>query len=198
MTVHRVNKQEFQSSLEHFAWAIRELPIRYFGDPILHSVCQPVGENEFAEESTISIANELIVVLSKFHERTGMGRGLAANQIGYTKRMIGVWFGEAPEVMCNPELVSSEGTGSYYESCISSGALLAGEVIRPWMATFRYTDRNGNAQHLEADERQTRILLHEIDHLDGITCDEKYEPRTMEIATGGKNEILGFEFKRLK
>ncbi len=193
-----MNKQEFQASLEQLDWTIQELPIRYFGDPILHTVCQPVGDNEFAEESTISIADELLDVLRKYRERTGMGRGLAANQIGHTKRIIAVWFGDSPEVMCNPEMVSSEGMGSYFESCISSGALLVGEVIRSWKATFNYQDKNGNAQQLEADEKQTRILLHEIDHLDGITCDEKYEPRTMKIATGGKKEILGFEFKRLK
>lgn len=193
-----MSDQDQRVNMEQFGWAARELPIKFFGDPILRTVCDPVGKEEFGDDTVKKIATELVDTLQKYRARTGMGRGLAANQIGHTKRMVAVWFDDEPEVMCNPEVVSSEGLGSYFESCISSGALLVGEVHRPWTAKFSFRDLDGNEKQFEADEKQTRILLHEIDHLDGITCDKKYLPKTLKIVTGGKEEILGYTFKRLK
>jgi peptide deformylase len=192
-----MSKQDLQSSVELFAWTARELPIRFLGDELLKTVCQPVGKQEFATNDVKKIADELLAVLTKYREHTGMGRGLAANQIGYNKRMVAVWLDQKPEVFCNPEVVSSDGLGSYWESCISSGALLVGEVYREWTANFRYCDTSGKEHIFEADEKQTRVLLHEIDHLDGITCNEKYQAKTEKIVTGGKEEILGFKFKQI-
>lgn len=143
------------------------------------------------------IADEMVDTLIKYREHTGMGRGLAANQIGYEKRMAVLWVDDSPVVLCNPQVNSSEGRGSYWESCISGGTLLVGEVFRVWMASFRYYDIDGEMHELLADEKQTRVLLHEIDHLNGISCSEKYEPGTMKIVTGGKEEIFGFKFRRL-
>lgn len=193
-----MSKQDLQSSLELFSWTARELPIRFFGDEILQTVCQPIGKDEFGTKTIKKIADELTGTLTKYRKHTGMGRGLAANQIGYDNRIVAVWLDDKPEILCNPETISNEGLGSYWESCISSGALLVGEVHRPWTASFRYFDVNGKLHTLDADEKQTRVLLHEIDHLDGITCNEKYRPKSLRIVAGGKDEILSYSFKRLK
>ena len=189
--------EDLINSLELFKWAARELPIRFYGDVALGTVCAPILKGEFGGAVLLQMANELTDTLMKYRKKTGMGRGLAANQIGYTRRIIVVLFEDEPLVMCNPSLVESEGLGSYMESCLSSGALLIGEVHRPWTATFRYYTVDGSEQQLEADEKQTRIILHEIDHLDGITCSEKYQPKTMKIVTGGKKEVFGYSFVKL-
>ena len=160
-----MSKQDLQNSLRLFAWTARELPIRFFGDEILHTVSQPIIKDEFGTEAVKKIADELSDTLAKYRKHTGMGRGFAANQIGYDKRIVAVLFDDKPEILCNPEIVNSEGVGSYWESCISSGALLVGEVHRPWTASFRYFDIEGNQHSLDANEKQTRVLLHEIDHL---------------------------------
>jgi len=184
-------------ALDLFSWTARELPIRFFGDKILYTACEPIEEHDFGTDILHKISEELVATLTKYREHTGLGRGLAANQLGYNKRMIVVWFNDTPQVLCNLELIKSDGLGSYWESCISSGALLVGEVQRPWTGTFKYNVVDGKEHYLEADEKQTRVLLHEIDHLNGITCNEKYEPKTMRIVTGGKEEILSFSFKQL-
>jgi peptide deformylase len=189
--------EELINSLELFTWTARELPIKFFGDAVLRTVSMPIEVEEFGSDQVKQIAVELTNTLKKYREKTGLGRGLAANQIGYARRIIAVLFDDEVEVMCNPGVVTSEGLGSYWESCISSGASLVGEVHRPWTATFRYDTVDGVEQQLEADEKQTRIMLHEIDHIDGITCDEKYEPKTMKVVTGGKEEIFGYAFKKL-
>ena len=112
--------EDLTRSLELFTWATRELPIRFFGDAVLRTVCTLVEEQEFGGDEVKQIADKLTDTLMKYREKTGLGRGLAANQIGYTRRIIAVLFGDEPEVMCNPTLVESEGFGSYWESCISS------------------------------------------------------------------------------
>ncbi len=197
MNVRASKDKGILNSLELFAWTVRELPIRFFGDEILQTVCEPIRKQEFGTKKISKIADELATVLLKYRKHTGMGRGLAANQIGYSKRVIVAWFDDKPKVLCNPGVVSSKGLGSYWESCLSSGTLLAGEIHRDWTATFQYCDTDGKQHSLEADEKQTRVLLHEIDHLDGISCNERYEPNSLRIVTGGKDEILGFELKRL-
>jgi len=190
--------EELTKGLELFTWVANELPIRFFGDAVLRTTCTPIAEDEFGGDEIKQIATELTDTLSKYREKTGLGRGLAANQIGYTRRIIAVLLDDEIEIMCNPRPVSSQGMGSYWESCISSGAMIIGEVHRPWMASFRYYALDGSKRLLNADVKETRVMLHEIDHLDGITCDEEYEPRTMKFVTGGKEEILGYSFVQLQ
>src|SRR5690242_16882171 len=95
------------NSLELAAWTARELPIRFFGDAVLRTVCAPVEEREFGGDEVRQVADELTSTLMKYREKTGLGRGLAANQIGYTMRVITVLINDAPQVMCNPRVVSS-------------------------------------------------------------------------------------------
>lgn len=184
-------------SLELFKWTAKKLPIRFFGDEVLRQTCEPVKGREIGSPEIKQLIKSLTDTLAQYRRHTGMGRGLAANQIGHAKRIIVVWLGDEPSVFINPKLASSEGMGSYRESCISSGTLLIGEVHRPWTGVFEYQDTNGQRHRLQADEKQTRILLHEIDHLDGITCNEKYQPGTLRFIHGGKTEIMGYELKEL-
>jgi peptide deformylase len=188
---------DIQDELEFFAWTAKNLPIRFFGDGVLHSPCEAIAEREFGAPELQKLAEDLTDSLAKYREKSGLGRGLAANQIGFNKRVMVVWlFDDKPLVMVNPKMVSSDGTGSYWESCISSGAFLIGEVHRPWKGQFEYCDINGKEHHLDADEKETRILLHEIDHLEGTVCSEKYEPGTMRFVRGGREEIQAYPLKK--
>ena len=146
-------------------WVAEELPIRFIGDEILLKRCEPFSAEEFKDKEIKDLAKDLISTLKKYREKAGTGRGLAANQIGISRRIIAVWLGQEPEIMVNPEIISTQGEGSYWESCISSGALIIGEVIRPWQGVFKYQDLEGQIHTIEADEKQTRLLLHEIDQM---------------------------------
>jgi len=179
------NNKGILESLEIFRWTATEIPkFQFLGDETLKQKCVPFREEEFGGEEMKRMAEEMISTLKKFRAKTGMGVGLSANQIGFTKRMSVVWLGEEPEVFVNPEILESEGRGSYWESCMSSGVILIGKVIRPWQGKFRYKDLKGKEHTIEASPKQTRVFLHEIDHLEGITCVEKYEPGTMRFTKG--------------
>ena len=179
-------------------WIAENLPIRFIGDEVLKQKCTAFSDDEFGSEEMMEISKALIDTLKKYRAKAGMGRGLAANQIGIPRRMIAVWLGEEPEVFVNPEIVNTEGEGSYWESCISAGTLLIGEVIRPWKGKFSYRNLSGGVHTIEADEKQTRLFLHEIDHLDGHNCLEAYIPGTTKFVRGGKEEIFSHSFTRTK
>ncbi|OGY25983.1 MAG: hypothetical protein A2Z24_02595, partial [Candidatus Woykebacteria bacterium RBG_16_44_10] len=181
-----------------FKWLYKELPIKFLGEKFLKEKCSEFQDYEFNGKEIKKLSEKLIETLEKYRKKTGMGRGLAANQIGVNKRMFVIWLREKAEIVINPKVVKLEGLGSYWESCISLGSLLVGEVIRPWRGVFKYKDLEGNGHTLKADEKTTRVFLHELDHLNGETCLDKYERGTVKFVTGGKEEVLGYKFKRLE
>lgn len=191
------NSKNIVDDIELAKWVAENLPIKFIGDSALKAICQPFQVGEIRGAETKEIAKALVATLKSFRGKAGTGRGLAANQIGILKRMIVVWPKDEPEVLINPEIIGLTGKGSYWESCISTGSLIIGEVVRPWRGTFKYLNIQGKENILEADEKQTRLLLHKIDHLNGEICTDKYERNTLKLVQGGKEEVLGYQFKQL-
>jgi peptide deformylase len=99
------------------------------------------------------------------------GLGLAAPQIGVSKRVIAVRTGTkaVPKAlaMVNPKLISmSEEMGEGEEGCLSiPGVRLS--IKRAQSVVVRYQDVEGSTQTLEADGMLAICLQHEIDHLNG-------------------------------
>jgi peptide deformylase len=95
------------------------------------------------------------------------GVGLAAPQVGVSKRVIVVDVGEGLIELINPEIVESFGEISDVEGCLSVPSII-GEVKRACNVKVRGLDRNGKKIEIEAEGYLSRALQHEIDHLDGI------------------------------
>lgn len=190
--------KEILDEIDLMKWIAENLPIRFLGDPVLKQKCKLVKEAEFGSQEITNIGKIMVETLRKYRTKSGLGRGLAANQIGFLKRMIVVWLGNEPEVFINPEIIKLAGKGSYWESCISTGSLLIGEVIRPWKGNFKYKTLEGEEKILEADEKQTRLFLHEMDHLNGEVCTEHYQPGTCRFVRLGKKEVLLYPFLEIK
>lgn len=104
------------------------------------------------------------------------GCGLAAPQVGVTKRIIVVDDNPSdddksarnPMYLINPEIIwRSEEKVLFNEGCLSLPQQRA-EVERHERVRVHYTDYNGNEQEILADDLLAIILQHEIDHLDGI------------------------------
>lgn len=178
-----------QSTVDEALWLTKNLPIRLFGDPVLRESCSPISNKEIEDGSAQKWADQMIDFLKKFRAKTGAGRGLAANQIGISKQMILVWLEDGPKILINPKVIRHEGQGIYPESCISAASLIIGEVRRPWKIEVEYSDLDGKKQKYKADPIHSRLLLHEIDHLKGIVCADKYTKGTIRIVADGKNEV---------
>jgi peptide deformylase len=67
----------------------------------------------------------------------------------------------------NPVIVSSEGAVLGREGCLSLPHLTA-NVTRAERIQVRFQDRRGETQIIDSIEFEARVILHELDHLDGL------------------------------
>jgi len=100
------------------------------------------------------------------------GVGLAAPQIGVSKRVIVIDIGEGLIELINPEIVQCEGEETDTEGCLSIPDVL-GEVARFAKVVVKGLDRNGQEVNVEGAGLLARALQHEIDHLEGILFVDK-------------------------
>jgi len=95
------------------------------------------------------------------------GVGLAANQVGVTKRVAIVAVEDDRFAMVNPRIVEAEGRIVAEEGCLSIPEIY-GDVARAERVVVEAEDANGTRYRKEATGLTARAIQHEIDHLDGI------------------------------
>ncbi len=109
---------------------------------------------------------------ARHHPRTV---GLAAPQIGAPWRMVYIDCTDHPRVpdaagptwLINPVVESAEGAEVGREGCLSLPEITA-NVSRPVRISVRYLALDGRTRRMDADAFEARVILHEIDHLDGV------------------------------
>lgn len=134
-------------------------PIRTFGDPVLR---MPAADVSDTPESLERLVEDM---LETMYEAPGVG--LAAPQIGISKRLFVADIGEGPFTMVNPEIVATSGSWTWDEGCLSVPGYYW-PIKRPDYAKAKGFDIYGNPIEFEGDELMGRVLQHEIDHLHGI------------------------------
>ncbi len=131
----------------------------------------------------IIIINHLLELLVKNMIDTmysSPGIGLAAPQIGMNIRLttIDLSVGEDAGkliVLCNPEVVSAEGTQKNDEGCLSIPDF-SETVSRPMKMVVRGCNLYGEEIKIEAEGLLARCLCHEIDHLNGVLFVDRLSP----------------------
>ncbi len=113
------------------------------------------------------------------------GVGLAAPQVGVSRRVIVVDAGEGLYEIINPEILSAEGQETAIEACLSVPGW-AGEVDRYQSVRVTGLNREGNKIWLDASSFLARVLQHEMDHLDGVLFVDR--ATTLMEATGEDEE----------
>ncbi len=108
------------------------------------------------------------------------GLGLAANQVGFLKRLVVIDMGQKkgrpePMVLINPEIIEREGNIVGEEACLSV-VDFASDVERSARVLVKAIDLNGKELNLEAEGLFSVCLQHEIDHLDGILFIDHISP----------------------
>lgn len=103
---------------------------------------------------------------------TAPGIGLAAPQVGVSKRVIVVDVGDGLMKLINPKIVKSEGEVEDTEACLSVPGKV-GDVTRFKTVTVKAMQPEGSIVKIEAEGLLARCLQHEIDHLDGILFIDK-------------------------
>ena len=105
------------------------------------------------------------------------GVGLAAPQVGISKRVITIDIGSGLIILINPEIMEQKGDQTDIEGCLSIPGIV-GEVIRPNWVRVRGLNEKGEQVELEGTGLLARAFCHEIDHLDGILFIDKLVPGT--------------------
>lgn len=101
------------------------------------------------------------------------GAGLAANQIGVSKRVVVINTSEKEKdedrqaiALINPEIILGEGSQIDVEGCLSVIDYSA-KVDRFQKITVRAQDASGASSEFEAEDFFARVIQHECDHLVG-------------------------------
>ncbi len=141
-----------------------QLEIRIYPDPILREKCRPVEE---IDDQVLRLIADMIETV---HGAPGVG--LAAPQVGETLRIvvIDISLGEDPDqlhVLINPEVELGEGEEvEMEEGCLSLPEIFE-KLKRPGRVRVRALNLKGKEILLDAEGRLSRVLQHEIEHLDG-------------------------------
>lgn len=140
--------------------------IRKIGDPVLN---RPTEEITDIDGRIAKLADDM---LRTMYDEPGVG--LAANQVGISKRLFVYDVGYGPVSVVNPRIVESDGEWEYEEGCLSIPGL-SFELVRPNAVHLVGYDLDGNEISIEADELEGRALQHEMDHLEGTLFIERLD-----------------------
>lgn len=135
------------------------MSIRTYGDPVLRRSAQTV---ETIDSETKKLCQRMVEEMIR-----GGGVGLAAPQIGVSRRIIVLDVDGAFHVLINPELIDrSDETELFTEGCLSVPGVHA-DVKRSHSATVAGTNLEGERVEITGEGFLARAIQHEMDHLDG-------------------------------
>jgi peptide deformylase len=156
-----------------------QLPLRYYGDPILRQKAQNI---ERITPEIIQLAQDMIETMIAHN-----GVGLAGPQVGQLLRIYvcrdekknfeGEYELGEPKVMINPILTNpSLETAAQLEGCLSIPGLHV-NVERPQKIRIRYQTLEGTFAEEELSDFFARVNMHENDHLNGVLHFDRASPQ---------------------
>lgn len=147
-----------------------QLPLAYYGDPILRKKCPPVPE---INDEIRQLVKDMVETM-----HINNGAGLAAPQVHRSLALFiccvdtegpdDTWIPGKLRVFINPRIVAiSQEYWQCGEGCISIPKLY-GQVIRPLKVVFEATNLEGELYSEELFGMEARCFLHENDHINGV------------------------------
>jgi peptide deformylase len=144
--------------------------ILLLGNPLLYKKSTPVALEEMNE--LLPQVHLMFETILDFQKKYGVGRAMAAPQIGLLKRIICLNM-DKPVAMFNPELSDlSEELFEIWDDCMSFPNLLV-KVRRHKSLTLTFFDLNEEKQVWHLQDDLAELIQHEYDHLDGILATQR-------------------------
>ncbi len=169
------------------------LPIFVLDQSVLRKKAKPVRH---VDGTLATLARDMLETMQKAN-----GIGLAANQVGSLQRIIVVDISgmeessEVPSiVMVNPAVVEEEGCWSMEEGCLSIPDIRE-EVERAERIRVRFRDLEFAEKEMEADGLLGRVILHEIDHLNGVLFIDRIGSVKRKLLRGRLNKLRRGDFE---
>ena len=170
------------------------LPIYTYGASELRKKAKPVTA------VTDDIVKSVMDMFDTVHNANGIG--LAATQVGSLHRIIVIDISDMEETkdvksltLINPEVISEEGSWVMEEGCLSIPDV-RDEVERSEKIRVRYKDAKFHDVEMEASGLLGRVILHEIDHLNGVlfidhlpSAKKKLHNKTLKQIQRGEMEV---------
>ena len=119
--------------------------------------------------------------------KENFGIGLAANQVGITKRFFAIGHDsfdtfKKSAIIWNPRLIStSEEKVIDEEGCLSFKGIWL-EVERPKECEVEYETTQGQKRTAKLDGMESKCFQHECDHLEGITFNKRVSKLRWDMA----------------
>ena len=159
--------------------------IRQYGDSVLRMKAREVDSFDADLERLAERMTELM------HEANGVG--LAATQVGVLRRLF-VFSDEGEDrVLVNPTITTSSRDNEIDdEGCLSLREVLV-PVERATSVTIEGLDAKGEPVRLELELPTSRVVQHEVDHLDGVLIIDRTddESRRAALAKLRPQPVLG-------
>ena len=183
---HEHEDAEDQEELEREARRLLALSrIRQYGDTVLRMKAREVDSFDGDLERLVERMTALM------HEANGVG--LAATQVGVLRRLFVFVHGEEDRVIVNPVITdSSKETDVDEEGCLSLRGVLV-PVERAKRVTIEGVDPKGEPVKFELEVPASRVVQHELDHLDGVLIIDRTddESRRTALAALRPQPVLG-------
>jgi peptide deformylase len=130
------------------------------------------------------ISKNMIDIMHKYK-----GIGLAANQVGVDAQIF-VMGEKDPMTVINP-IVTEVNTEKVEmeEGCLSFPGLYM-KVSRPSVVSVQYLDIEQKECIIKLEGFHARVFLHEYDHLQGITFDQRVSKLRLDMAKKKQQKIL--------
>ena len=142
--------------------------VRKYGDPILREICLPVEKVGGEEKDIFSHMSRLLFETQAL--------GIAAPQIGISRRLIAVRFDGDLIQIANPVIAEGQGEGLLTEGCLSIPEIFV-KVSRSRKIIIEGIDEKGKKRSIKIEGILARALQHEIDHLDGVLIIDHTDPK---------------------
>jgi peptide deformylase len=148
--------------------------IRQYGDPVLRMKAREVEE---VDADLRRLAERMTDLM---HEAQGVG--LAATQVGVLRRMFVFSDDGVDHVLVNPVITKrSSSSESDDEGCLSLREVLV-PVERHCAVTIEGLDLEGEKFQLGLELPASRVVQHEVDHLDGVLIIDRTDPESRRAA----------------
>lgn len=139
-----------------------------YGEKVLADVAAPV---ESVTPELCRLLDEMVPFM-----RENRGVGLAAPQIGVSRRFFVMDAGDKVRKVINPEILSSgNSTAEMEEGCLSVPGIHK-KVRRPKRIQVRYQNETGETIEEELKDYPARVFQHEFDHLNGVLFVDRITP----------------------
>ncbi len=162
----------------------KDFYLRTDPDPILYTKLEPFDFNCGIDPNQIEQAMIEIML-------GGRGIGIAANQVGFDRRVVVVKpSGQEPFAMFNPEIVSGSDECIDEEGCLSFPNLFI-KINRFNNITIKYLDKTAKECTITLSGYDAKCIQHEIDHLDGITFTKRVSKLKLDLALKKQRKLNG-------